>query len=169
MLVAAPLATRPVVKVVAWPFVATVGVIGKLARQNALRVPRRTAATASALMIGLALVAAISVLASSVKASITEGVTNELTADFVLNGGSSPVPTIRRHRSSLGPRRAVGRVPEHGRCPHGHVLDHRHRDHAGRTVRQLRRRHVRRHRRRPATKRRPRRPHHRAGPALAGR
>jgi putative ABC transport system permease protein len=44
-------------------------------------------------MIGLALVAAISVLASSVKASITEGVTNELTADFVLNGGSSPVPS----------------------------------------------------------------------------
>jgi putative ABC transport system permease protein len=92
MLVAAPLATRPVVRVVAWPFVAAGGVIGKLARQNALRVPRRTAATASALMIGLALVAAISVLASSVKASITEGVTNELTADFVLNGGSSPVP-----------------------------------------------------------------------------
>jgi putative ABC transport system permease protein len=92
MLVAAPLATRPVVRVIAWPFVALGGVTGTLARQNALRVPRRTAATASALMIGLALVASISVLASSVKASITEGVSNELTSDFVLNGGSSSVP-----------------------------------------------------------------------------
>jgi putative ABC transport system permease protein len=43
-------------------------------------------------MIGLALVAAISVLASSVKASITEGVSNELTSAFVLNAGSSAVP-----------------------------------------------------------------------------
>jgi putative ABC transport system permease protein len=82
-----------VVRVVAWPFVVLGGVIGSLARQNALRVPRRTAATASALMIGLALVAAISVLASSVKASVTEGVTNELTSDFVLNGGTTPVPS----------------------------------------------------------------------------
>jgi putative ABC transport system permease protein len=92
MLVAAPLATRPVVRVIAWPFVVLGGVIGKLARQNALRVPRRTAATASALMVGLALVAAISVLASSVKASVTEGVSSELTSAFVLNGGSSAVP-----------------------------------------------------------------------------
>jgi putative ABC transport system permease protein len=92
MLVAAPLAARPIVRAIAWPFVAVFGVMGTLARQNALRVPRRTAATASALMIGLALVAAISVLASSVKASITEGVSNELTSAFVLNGGSSPVP-----------------------------------------------------------------------------
>ena len=52
----------------------SVGVVGQARRQNALRVPRRTAATASALMIGLALVAGISVLAHSVKASVTEGV-----------------------------------------------------------------------------------------------
>ncbi len=118
MLVAAPLATRPVVKVVAWPFVATVGVIGKLARQNALRVPRRTAATASALMIGLALVAAISVLASSVKASITEGVTNELTADFVLNGGTHRYPRPSPPQLARSPGCGRSR-PEHGRCPHG--------------------------------------------------
>ena len=70
----------------------SVGVIGRLARQNALRVPRRTAATASALMIGLALVAGISVLAQSVKASVSEGVANELTSDFVLNAAEFPVP-----------------------------------------------------------------------------
>jgi putative ABC transport system permease protein len=93
MLVGAPLATRPVVRVVAWPFVAVLGTVGRLARENALRVPRRTATTASALMIGLALIAGISVLAQSVKASVSNGVVDELTSDFVLNSGNvAPVP-----------------------------------------------------------------------------
>ncbi|MEO8749226.1 MAG: ABC transporter permease, partial [Allobranchiibius sp.] len=93
MLVAAPLATRPVVRVIAWPFVALLGAVGRLARENALRVPRRTATTASALMIGLALIAGISVLAQSVKASVSSGVADELTSNFVLNSGNiAPVP-----------------------------------------------------------------------------
>jgi putative ABC transport system permease protein len=93
MLVAAPLVARPVVRVITWPFVAVRGVVGRLARENALRVPRRTATTASALMIGLALIAGLSVLAASVKASVSEGVANELTSDFVLNSGNTaPVP-----------------------------------------------------------------------------
>jgi putative ABC transport system permease protein len=93
MLVAAPVATRPFVRVIAWPFVTVAGVIGRLARENALRVPRRTATTASALMIGLALIAGLAVLAQSVKASVSDGVRNELTSDYVLNGGTSPVPS----------------------------------------------------------------------------
>ena len=93
LLVAAPLATRPVVRVIAWPFVAVFGAVGRLARENALRVPRRTATTASALMIGLALIAGISVLAQSVQASVSSAVTQELTSDFVLNSGNvDPVP-----------------------------------------------------------------------------
>jgi putative ABC transport system permease protein len=93
MLVGAPLATRPVVQVIAWPFVAVLGAVGRLARENALRVPRRTATTASALMIGLALIAGISVLAGSVNASVSSGVADELTSDFVLNSGNvAPVP-----------------------------------------------------------------------------
>lgn len=44
-------------------------------------------------MIGLALIAGLSVLAQSVKASVTDGVANELTSDFVLNSGNVvPVP-----------------------------------------------------------------------------
>ena len=93
MLVVAPVATRPFVRVIAWPFVTIGGVIGRLARENALRVPKRTATTASALMIGLALIAGLAVLASSVKASVSDGVRNELTSDYVLNGGTSPVPS----------------------------------------------------------------------------
>jgi putative ABC transport system permease protein len=93
MLVAAPLAARPVVRVITWPFVAVLGAVARLARENALRVPRRTATTASALMIGLALIAGISVLAQSVKASVSDAVANELTSDFVLNSGNvAPVP-----------------------------------------------------------------------------
>ncbi|MEO8851399.1 MAG: ABC transporter permease, partial [Allobranchiibius sp.] len=94
MLVGAPLATRPVVRIIAWPFVAVLGAVGRLARENALRVPRRTATTASALMIGLALIAGISVLAQSVKASVSTQVADELTSNFVLNAGNTaPVPT----------------------------------------------------------------------------
>ena len=94
MLVGAPLATRPVVRVIAWPFVAALGAVGRLARENALRVPRRTATTASALMIGLALIAGISVLAESVKASVNTAVSDTLTSDFVLNSGNvDPVPS----------------------------------------------------------------------------
>jgi putative ABC transport system permease protein len=92
MLVVAPVMTRPFVRVIASPFVGIGGVVGRLARENALRVPKRTATTASALMIGLALIAGLAVLAQSVKASVSEGVRNELTSDYVLNGGTSPVP-----------------------------------------------------------------------------
>ncbi len=94
MLVGAPLATRPVVRLIGWPFVAIIGAVGRLARENALRVPRRTATTASALMIGLALIAGISVLTASVKASLSSAVAQEVTSDFVLNSGNvAPVPT----------------------------------------------------------------------------
>jgi len=89
VLVAAPLATRPVVRVVAAPFVLLMGTTGRLARENSLRNPRRTATTASALMIGLALMAAISVLAQSAKASVSDLVETQLTADYVLNGGGA--------------------------------------------------------------------------------
>lgn len=92
LLVAAPLATRPVVRVVAAPFVASTRVVGRIARENALRVPRRTATTASALLIGLALVWAVSVAAQSTKASVADLVENQLTADYVLNGGQQPIP-----------------------------------------------------------------------------
>jgi putative ABC transport system permease protein len=88
-LVAAPATTRPVVRVVAWPFVLLAGTIGRLARENSLRNPRRTATTASALMIGLALMAAVSVIAASVKASVADVVQSQLTADYVLNGGGA--------------------------------------------------------------------------------
>jgi putative ABC transport system permease protein len=91
-LVFAPVATRPVVRVVAAPFVLLSGAVGRLARENALRVPRRTATTASALMIGLALISGVSVMAESMKASVSTLIDQQLTADFVLDGGQSLFP-----------------------------------------------------------------------------
>ncbi|RKN35171.1 ABC transporter permease [Streptomyces hoynatensis] len=60
------------------------GPVGRLAERNALRNPRRTGATASALMIGLALVAGLSVVGSSMVASATEQVDKSLGADYIL-------------------------------------------------------------------------------------
>lgn len=91
VLVAAPLLTRPVVRVVCAPFVVLTGTVGRLARENSLRNARRTAATATALTIGLAVMAGLSVLVSSAKASISDLVASEVSADFVLETGGMVV------------------------------------------------------------------------------
>jgi putative ABC transport system permease protein len=60
------------------------GVTGRLARENAVRNPRRTAATASALVIGLALVTLVAIFGSSTKASVDHAIDRNLKADVVL-------------------------------------------------------------------------------------
>jgi len=60
------------------------GTTGRLAGENALRDPRRTGATASALMIGLALVSCIGVLAASLNTSVDDVVDEQFTADFLV-------------------------------------------------------------------------------------
>lgn len=86
VLLGAPALSRPVVggigRVVAMPF----GPVGRLARTNAVRNPRRTAATAFALTLGLMLVTAIAVFGSSAKRSINALVDNGVTADYILTG-----------------------------------------------------------------------------------
>jgi putative ABC transport system permease protein len=82
--VVSPIFARPVVGVLALPF-ARLGVAGRLGRGNAMRSPRRTATTAAALMIGLALVAAISTLGASAKKSVVDTVATSFGADYVLH------------------------------------------------------------------------------------
>jgi putative ABC transport system permease protein len=84
----APGVSRPVVRLLAAPFPAIFGAPGRLAKQNALRSPRRTAATASALMIGLALIGAVSVLNSSARVSIDNAVATGFGADYVVTSRS---------------------------------------------------------------------------------
>jgi putative ABC transport system permease protein len=79
-----PLIARPLARVIGWPFARAFRLPGTLARQNAMRNPRRTASTAAALMIGLALVAFVSIFAASIKASTTEILEESVTADYIL-------------------------------------------------------------------------------------
>ncbi|WP_371836785.1 ABC transporter permease [Rhodococcus rhodnii] len=81
----APALSRPVVRTLGLatrPF----GAVGKLARTNAVRNPRRTSATAFALTLGLMLVSVIGVFGASAKASVDELVDNGITADWILSG-----------------------------------------------------------------------------------
>jgi putative ABC transport system permease protein len=80
----APFVARPVTGVIGRPLRRLSGVAGVLARENAMRNPRRTAATASALMIGLALVTMFSVLGQSAKASVDNSIKQEFRGDYVV-------------------------------------------------------------------------------------
>ncbi|WP_433562800.1 ABC transporter permease [Nocardia sp. CA-151230] len=85
VLFASPALSRPVVTglgLLVRPF----GPVGRMARNNAIRNPRRTAATAFALTLGLMLVSAIGMLGSSAKASVSDLVDKGVKADYILAG-----------------------------------------------------------------------------------
>ena len=82
--VVAPLFARPVVSALGAPLLG-LGLPSRLARGNAIRSPRRTATTAAALMIGLALVAMVSVFGQSAKKSLVLVVQRSLGADYILH------------------------------------------------------------------------------------
>jgi putative ABC transport system permease protein len=86
--VMAPVLGRPVLLACRTVFGKVFGTAGKLAGENALRNPRRTGATASALMIGLAVVSAVGVLASSLSATNDELVDQEFRSDFLVQSPS---------------------------------------------------------------------------------
>jgi putative ABC transport system permease protein len=75
----APLVAVPAARVISAPIR---GITGKLARENTARQPRRTASTASALMIGVALVAFVSIFAASIKASVSDNIDGSFPADL---------------------------------------------------------------------------------------
>ncbi|WP_076476226.1 ABC transporter permease [Williamsia sterculiae] len=93
---AAPAVSRPVVSALAVVFARPFGKIGQLARTNAIRNPRRTAATAFALTLGLMLVAVIGTLGSTFKGTIDSAVDNGLKADLIVAGnqGSGFAPSV---------------------------------------------------------------------------
>ena len=80
--VLSPLIATPMSRGIGAPLPRLFGVAGKLARENSMRTPRRTASTAAALMVGLGLVAGVTVLASSVKASADQQIDRTLGADY---------------------------------------------------------------------------------------
>ncbi|MEW2164312.1 FtsX-like permease family protein [Streptomyces sp. NPDC007084] len=87
-----PLLAGGVVRVISAVLLRMFGPVGRLAERNALRNPRRTGATGAALMIGLALVACLSVVGSSMVASATDELDKSVGADFILQGQQRIVP-----------------------------------------------------------------------------
>ncbi|MDH6281655.1 ABC transporter permease [Prescottella agglutinans] len=86
VLLAAPALSRPVVGALGAVFAKPFGPVGRLARTNAVRNPKRTAATAFALTLGLMLVSVIGVFGASAKSSVNALVDKGVQADFVLTG-----------------------------------------------------------------------------------
>ncbi|GGW44549.1 membrane protein [Streptomyces lucensis JCM 4490] len=89
--VAGPLLVRPVIRVLGAAFPLVFGPVGRMSRRNALRNPRRTGATAAALMVGLALVGGMSVASASLSASFDQRIDRTLGADFIVqSAGFTP-------------------------------------------------------------------------------
>jgi putative ABC transport system permease protein len=92
VLVGSPAVARPVLTVLAAPLVAALRPLGRLARGNVTRNPRRTASTAGALLIGMALVSVTGVIAASTQASVRSIVETEVRADLVVDSATWTVP-----------------------------------------------------------------------------
>ncbi|MGP3989439.1 ABC transporter permease [Streptomyces sp. 3N207] len=92
-----PLLSRPLIAAAA-PVLRLFNVSGKLARQNAVRNPRRTAATASALMVGLTLITGLTVIASGVQQAIEKMASDSLKADYTISMANfTPLsPTVEK-------------------------------------------------------------------------
>jgi len=79
------LVAKPAAKILGWPMTRFARASGNLATQNASRNPRRTASTASALMVGLALVAMVLVVGTSFKKTFSSTLDSSLGADFFID------------------------------------------------------------------------------------
>jgi putative ABC transport system permease protein len=115
-----PVVARPASAVIGAPLRWLRGVTGSLARQNAMRNPRRTAGTAAALMVGVGVVTLFTIFAASLKTAIDDSVAKSFRGDLVISeggfggGGMSPqlasdvgqLPEVQR-ATGLGRGRAV--------------------------------------------------------------
>lgn len=116
-----PILVGPVVAVIGWPVAHFRGMTGKLALENTVRSPKRTSATAAALMIGVGLVGLIAIAAASVSGSIDQAIDESFTGDFVIDSGTFGFgglsPTLADELNELpeveaasGIRLGVGRI-----------------------------------------------------------
>ncbi|GAA0629451.1 ABC transporter permease [Streptomyces thermocarboxydovorans] len=104
-----PVASSAAVRVLGGPLHRLRGITGGLARRNALRSPKRTAATASALMIGVAVVSLFTVFGASLKATMDQTVSRSFAGDVAVSA-----PSFGAGGSGLSPRLApaVEELPE---------------------------------------------------------
>ncbi|MEU1406018.1 FtsX-like permease family protein [Streptomyces sp. NPDC005728] len=104
-----PVAATTAVRLLGGPLDRLRGVTGGLARRNALRSPKRTAATASALMIGVAVVSLFTVFGASLKATMDQTVSRSFAGDVAVS-----TPSFGAGGSGLSPRLApaLQRLPD---------------------------------------------------------
>ncbi|MEV6022659.1 FtsX-like permease family protein [Streptomyces sp. NPDC052036] len=108
--VVGPLLAGGVVRALAAILLRVFGPVGRMAERNALRNPRRTGATGAALMIGLALVACLSVVGSSMVASATDQLDKTVGTDFIVQSDSGQLITsqaVRAVKSTPGLKRVT--------------------------------------------------------------
>jgi putative ABC transport system permease protein len=84
---------RPLASVLGWPATRIGGSAGTLARDNSMRNPSRTASTAAALMIGIALVTFVAVIAQGLRSTFESAVDRQFVADYALTSqnGFDPI------------------------------------------------------------------------------
>ena len=109
---------RPVTKLIGWPIAKLFKTPGVLARENAGRAPRRTSATAAALMIGVALVSASSVFASSLRTTFGKVLERSVTADYIITDESFQglPPTVAETLAQVPELSGRDGRPRHGRA-----------------------------------------------------
>jgi putative ABC transport system permease protein len=101
-----PRLVPPLATVAGWPLQRLRRLLGRLARENAQRNPNRTAVTAAALMIGLTVVAFVTVFAAGLKSSVAQVVDENFAGGLVIQNsdGFSPIPG----GAAVAARRAQG-------------------------------------------------------------
>ncbi len=97
----APRLVRPLASLLGWPGTRLGGVAGTLARDNSMRSPARTASSASALMIGLALVTFVAVFAQGLRAPFEDAVNKLFVGDYALTASNNFSPFTARAASAL--------------------------------------------------------------------
>ncbi|MFE4828877.1 ABC transporter permease [Streptomyces sp. NPDC056672] len=107
-----PLLAGGVVRVLSAFVLRMFGPVGRMAERNALRNPRRTGATGAALMIGLALVACLSVVGSSMVASATDELDKSVGADFIVQSDNGQ-PIMPQAQAALEKAPDIEHVTEY--------------------------------------------------------
>jgi putative ABC transport system permease protein len=96
---------RPLASFLGWPATRIGGAAGVLARDNTMRNPKRTASTASALMIGLALVTFVAILGQGIRSSFESAVDDLFKADYALTSQDTFTPL------TISAEKAVAKAP----------------------------------------------------------
>ncbi|MET8504639.1 FtsX-like permease family protein [Streptomyces sp. NPDC004787] len=110
--VVGPLLSGAVVRALGAVVLRIFGPVGRMAERNALRNPRRTGATGAALMIGLALVACLSVVGSSMVASATEELDKSVGADFIVQSTNGQ-PIVPQAQAAVEKAAGLDHVTEY--------------------------------------------------------